>query len=115
MKRLINAFWRFAFSLGERLGDGLRGKKKTVPAPLRSAGPSAEEAERPAMLPHKTDPVTPDRPLYFASPAEKLGFELAKARAQRRFEEMELEERRRQAIEDEIAEMIGPVKEGDPR
>lgn len=69
------------------------------------------------MIPHKTDPVTPDRPapLYFASPAESLGFALAAARARARFEKMQLEAKRQRAIDEEIAEMLGSVKEGDPR
>jgi hypothetical protein len=101
------------------LAEGLREKKKIVPAPLRSAGPSAPEVtpEAPYPGPHKVDPVSPDRPqpLYFASPADKLGFAIASARARLRMEKAELEAQRQRAIDQEIAEMLGPVKEGDPR
>lgn len=87
-----------------------------VPAPS-SPGLRPEEAERPHLLPHKQDPVTPDRPepLYFASPSDRLGFALAAARARLRMERMELEEKRNRAIAAEIEEMVGEVREGDPR
>jgi hypothetical protein len=36
-----------------------------VPAPKTPPGLRPEEAERPAMVPHKVDPVTPDRPMAY--------------------------------------------------
>jgi hypothetical protein len=91
-------FWAFLMDRLIQLGE-----KKTVPA---SPGLRPEESERPALLPHKLDPVTPDRPTYFASPADELGFRMACSRA--------VIERDRKVAED-IEELLGEVREGDTR
>jgi hypothetical protein len=114
---LLDWFYKALFYILIQVADRLP-RKKPFPAPLRSAGPSAPEVvpELPYPGPHKVDPVTPDRPYsalvaYATSWEEATDWIRAQVEAQRKI----MERHRQQAIEQEIAEMLGPVKEGDPR
>jgi hypothetical protein len=100
-------FWAFLMDRLIQLGE-----KKTVPA---SPGLRPEESERPALLPHKLDPVTPDRPTYFASPADELGFRMACSRAVARLRKVNEEIERDRKVAEDIEELLGEVREGDTR
>ncbi len=78
-----------------------------------SPGLRPEESERPALIPHKLDPVTPDRPdpLYFASSADKIAFAIAAARARRKMDAMEWGRK----VAEDIEDILGDVREGDTR
>lgn len=112
MKRLIDWVWKALFYVLIQVADRIPRKKVPLP-PV--AGLRPEESERPAPIQHKVDPVTPDRPLYFASPADQLGFRLACARAEARLRKINEEIERDRLIAEDIEDLCGPIREGDPR
>lgn len=113
MKRLIDWVWRALFYVLIQVADRIPRKRDVPVASLPGLRP--EEAERPAPIPHKLDPVTPDRPLYFASPADQLGFRLACARAEARLRRINEEIERDRLIAEDIEDLCGSVREGDTR
>lgn len=70
-----------------------------------SPGLRPGDAERSALLPHKLDPVTPDRPMYFDSATDRISFALAAGR-KAAYKQWLAD------VAEEIDEMVGKVREG---